>query len=239
MCLSISLAIYFPFPIGLLGTKLKLKASQSTWYKLHLDQLVKINASIVWRWTRYHEVRRPEISLRHLTFSDSISRPTLSLAPISIIFDDISINSHWLEPSYQVSGPVKHFKNIYLQFIVSDPVRGTFLYLIDSTGRFDQCKPGHRGWQVPMNTRATSRLRRRRSEGASEARWIWRWVRPLFLGILSSTVRCPWRKNGRYINIFKICPSVNIGLATHWRILSEKLFSRSFWTLRSFKLSTL
>jgi hypothetical protein len=122
MCSIISLAIYFSFPIGLPGTKLKLKASQSTWYKLHLDQLVQINASIVWRWTRYHEVRRPEISLRHLTFSDSISRPTLSLAPISIIFDDISINSHWLEPCYQVSGPVKHFKNIYLQFIVSDPV---------------------------------------------------------------------------------------------------------------------
>ena len=38
------------------------------------------------------------------------------------IFDAISINSHWLEPSYQVMRPVMQFRNIYLQFIVSDPI---------------------------------------------------------------------------------------------------------------------
>ena len=83
---------------------------------------MQINASIVWRWTGYHEVRLSEISLRHLTSSDSICRPTLSLAPISIIFDSISVNSHWLESSYQVSSPEKHFKNISLLFIWFGPV---------------------------------------------------------------------------------------------------------------------
>ena len=47
--------------------------------------------------------RLSEMSPRHLTSSDSIYRPTLSLAPISIIGDATSINSYWLEPSYQDS----------------------------------------------------------------------------------------------------------------------------------------
>ena len=45
----------------------------------------------MWRWTGYHEIGRQKISLRHLTSLDSICRPTLSLASISIICDAISI----------------------------------------------------------------------------------------------------------------------------------------------------
>ena len=67
-----------------------------------------INASIVWRWTGYHDVRVSETYLICLTSLDSICRPALSLAPISITCDAFPINSHWLEPSYQVSRPVKH-----------------------------------------------------------------------------------------------------------------------------------
>ena len=58
-------------------------------------------------------VRHPEISRRHLTSSDSICRPKLSLAPISIIFDAISISSHWLESTYQVWRPWKHFQKVF------------------------------------------------------------------------------------------------------------------------------
>ena len=80
-----------------------------------------MNASIVWRWTKYHESRRSQFSLRQLTSSDSVCRPTLSLAPIWIILGAISINSHWLEPSYQVSRSDKYSENISLLLIVSDP----------------------------------------------------------------------------------------------------------------------
>ena len=121
MCSIVSLAVHFSFPIGLCGTKLKLKTSQSTWYKQHLDQLVQINASIVWRWTGDHEVRHSEISLGPLTSSDSICRPTLSLNPMSIMFGAISINSHWLESSCKVSRHWKHFKKISLIFILTGP----------------------------------------------------------------------------------------------------------------------
>ena len=38
--------------------------------------------------------------------------PHLTVAPMLILFHAISIHLHWLEPSYQVSGPVKHFKKI-------------------------------------------------------------------------------------------------------------------------------
>ena len=60
-----------------------------------------------------------DISLRPLTSLDCICRPALSLAPISMIVDTISINSHWLEHSYQVLRPVGHFKTSYLLYIVS------------------------------------------------------------------------------------------------------------------------
>ena len=54
--------------------------------------------------------RLSEMSPRHLTSSDSICRPTLSFAPISIIFDAFPILFHWLESSYQVSRPRKPSK---------------------------------------------------------------------------------------------------------------------------------
>ena len=82
-----------------------------------------------------------EISLRHLTSLDSICLPTLSLAPISIMFDAISINSHWLETSYQVSRHGKHFKNISLLLLIiwSDPVSKYLRYLMG--WKFDEkCK---------------------------------------------------------------------------------------------------
>ena len=62
------------------------------------------------------------MSLRHLTSSDSICRPTFSLALISIIFDAISFNLHWLEPFCQLSRPVEHLKNSHLSFSVFVPV---------------------------------------------------------------------------------------------------------------------
>ena len=82
---------------------------------------MQINASIVWWWTRYHEIRRPTNDLRHLTSSDSICCPALSLVLILIMRGAIYINPHWLERPYQVSRPWKYFENMFLLSIVSRP----------------------------------------------------------------------------------------------------------------------
>jgi hypothetical protein len=46
----------------------------------------------------------------------------LSLAPISILLDTISVNSHWSEPSYQVLRPGRYIANVSLLLIRTDPV---------------------------------------------------------------------------------------------------------------------
>ena len=77
-----------------------------------------------WSWVQIHFF--PRACFQHLQEASSVS-----LAPISMIFDAISMNSYWLEPSYQVSKAWEALWGIWLAFYCVRPSIRYFLTPLD------------------------------------------------------------------------------------------------------------